>query len=251
MSIRSSCSISSVGQSDDYAAGFPEHLHRGFETVTYMIDGAMQHQDSVGGSGPSRPRERAVDDGRGTASCTPRCPKAGARAHVGIPALGEPPARAEDDQAARYRISPPGRIPGSTVTDRISGSSRAPRSRPPVGLRHRRRSAVPRRRARQGRALRGAHPVGPSFVCVRHRRRGAGSAPTIARSALVSSPCSAPGDRVVATCDANSGRMVLLAGRPINEPVGARRAVRHANTQDEIRQAWDDYRSGKPVTPSG
>src|SRR4051812_36843512 len=30
---------------DDYAAGFPEHPHRGFETVTYMIEGAMQHQD--------------------------------------------------------------------------------------------------------------------------------------------------------------------------------------------------------------
>jgi hypothetical protein len=35
----------------DYAAGFPEHPHRGFETVTYMIDGAMEHRDSVGNHG--------------------------------------------------------------------------------------------------------------------------------------------------------------------------------------------------------
>src|SRR4051794_869898 len=39
----------------DYAAGEPKgtdwHPHRGFETVTYMIDGAMQHQDSHGGGG--------------------------------------------------------------------------------------------------------------------------------------------------------------------------------------------------------
>lgn len=35
----------------DYAAGFPEHPHRGFETVTYMIAGRMRHQDSTGGQG--------------------------------------------------------------------------------------------------------------------------------------------------------------------------------------------------------
>src|SRR5450432_3618315 len=36
---------------NDYAAGFPEHPHRGFETVTYMIDGAMEHRDNVGNHG--------------------------------------------------------------------------------------------------------------------------------------------------------------------------------------------------------
>src|SRR6188474_782761 len=36
---------------NDYAAGFPEHPHRGFETVTYMLEGAMEHRDSVGNSG--------------------------------------------------------------------------------------------------------------------------------------------------------------------------------------------------------
>lgn len=35
----------------DYAAGFPTHPHRGFETVTVMLQGAMQHRDSVGNSG--------------------------------------------------------------------------------------------------------------------------------------------------------------------------------------------------------
>jgi quercetin 2,3-dioxygenase len=40
--------------SDDahsYIAGFPPHPHRGFETVTYMLSGQMQHQDSTGGKG--------------------------------------------------------------------------------------------------------------------------------------------------------------------------------------------------------
>jgi redox-sensitive bicupin YhaK (pirin superfamily) len=35
----------------DYGAGFPDHPHRGFETVTYMVAGRMRHQDSSGGEG--------------------------------------------------------------------------------------------------------------------------------------------------------------------------------------------------------
>ena len=36
---------------DDYGAGFPDHPHRGFETVTYMISGRMRHRDSGGHEG--------------------------------------------------------------------------------------------------------------------------------------------------------------------------------------------------------
>jgi len=38
-------------QADDYIAGFPDHPHRGFETVTYMIAGRMRHRDSAGNEG--------------------------------------------------------------------------------------------------------------------------------------------------------------------------------------------------------
>src|SRR3990167_11488323 len=37
--------------SSDYIAGFPEHPHRGFETVTYMLDGRMRHRDNHGNEG--------------------------------------------------------------------------------------------------------------------------------------------------------------------------------------------------------
>ena len=40
---------------DDYGAGFPEHPHRGFETVTYMLAGEMQHADSLGHTGTVGP----------------------------------------------------------------------------------------------------------------------------------------------------------------------------------------------------
>ncbi len=37
--------------SDDYIAGFPDHPHRGFETVTYMLEGRMKHEDNTGRTG--------------------------------------------------------------------------------------------------------------------------------------------------------------------------------------------------------
>jgi redox-sensitive bicupin YhaK (pirin superfamily) len=40
---------------NDYLAGFPSHPHRGFETVTYMLDGHMQHKDSGGNTGDLGP----------------------------------------------------------------------------------------------------------------------------------------------------------------------------------------------------
>ncbi len=39
---------------DDYIAGFPDHPHRGFNTFTYMLDGHMLHQDSMGNKGDLR-----------------------------------------------------------------------------------------------------------------------------------------------------------------------------------------------------
>ena len=40
---------------DDYLAGFPSHPHRGFETVTYMLDGHMRHEDHMGNRGDLGP----------------------------------------------------------------------------------------------------------------------------------------------------------------------------------------------------
>ena len=41
----------SSDDADDYIAGFPSHPHRGFETVTYMLDGHMRHEDHLGHRG--------------------------------------------------------------------------------------------------------------------------------------------------------------------------------------------------------
>jgi len=40
---------------DDYIAGFPSHPHRGFETVTYLLEGRMRHKDNAGNEGVIEP----------------------------------------------------------------------------------------------------------------------------------------------------------------------------------------------------
>lgn len=42
-------------QPQDYIGGFPDHPHRGFETVTYILDGCMRHKDSAGNEGVINP----------------------------------------------------------------------------------------------------------------------------------------------------------------------------------------------------
>jgi len=42
---------------EDYIAGFPWHPHRGIETVTYMLEGTVEHGDSMGNIGVIRPGE--------------------------------------------------------------------------------------------------------------------------------------------------------------------------------------------------
>ena len=44
-----------TARAQDYVAGFPEHPHRGFETVTYMLAGRMRHRDNKGGEGVIEP----------------------------------------------------------------------------------------------------------------------------------------------------------------------------------------------------
>ena len=40
---------------EDYVKGFPWHPHRGIETITYVLDGDVEHQDSLGNRGVIRP----------------------------------------------------------------------------------------------------------------------------------------------------------------------------------------------------
>jgi len=50
---------------DEYIAGFPDHPHRGFITLTYMLDGHMLHRDSMGNKGDLKARVSVVDQSAG------------------------------------------------------------------------------------------------------------------------------------------------------------------------------------------
>tara|TARA_A100001011_G_scaffold332505_1_gene359668 strand:+ start:4178 stop:5020 length:843 start_codon:yes stop_codon:yes gene_type:complete len=51
---------------DDYIAGFPPHPHRGIETVTYMLSGKFEHEDSTGSKGEMEPGDvQWMKTGRG------------------------------------------------------------------------------------------------------------------------------------------------------------------------------------------
>ena len=54
------------------AVGAPDHPHRGFETVTYLLDGEFEHEDSAGNRGKLTPGDIQWMTA-GAASCIPRC----------------------------------------------------------------------------------------------------------------------------------------------------------------------------------
>ncbi len=230
---------------NDYAAGFPDHPHRGFETVTYMLEGAMEHKDSVGNSGRLvAGSAQWMTAGHGIVhSEMPKQERGlmwGYQLWVNLP-------KSRKMIKPRYQDIAPGKIPeldrdGARV--RVVAGSAFNVAGPVTGI-----------------------DVDPLFLDVSLQKGASFEAPLpsdhnafafVTQGAVRLGPARAeiragqiailgPGDRVNATCDSSSGgRMLLLAGRPINEPV-ARGGPFVMNTQEEIQQAWDDYRSGRLV----
>jgi quercetin 2,3-dioxygenase len=229
----------------DYLAGFPEHPHRGFETVTYMLDGAMEHHDSFGNSGRLRPGSAQwMTAGHGIVhSEMPKQERGliwGYQLWVNLPA-------ARKLRAPRYQDLAPERIPevqradgsllrvvaGRTVeaTGPVSGIDVDPLF---LDVRLQRgaelRQAVPAAHTSFLLAIDGAVRVGATEV-------PQGSVAVLTEGELVH----------VASTD-GGGRFLLLAGRPLREPV-ARSGPFVMNTEAELRQAWEDYRAGRLTQP--
>jgi redox-sensitive bicupin YhaK (pirin superfamily) len=75
---------------EDYKAGFPWHPHRGIETITYILDGEVEHRDSLGNGGLiSSGDVQWMTAGGGIVH--QEMPKGDRRGQmVGLPAVGEP-----------------------------------------------------------------------------------------------------------------------------------------------------------------
>jgi redox-sensitive bicupin YhaK (pirin superfamily) len=229
----------------DYIGGFPDHPHRGFETVTYMLAGRMRHGDNQGNVGLLRPGSvQWMTAGRGIIhSEMPEQEEGlmqGFQLWVNLPA--------KDKMCKpRYQDIDPENIPvvtradGVTVKvlvgsfDGVNGPVSDVATDPlylditvPAGT----TVSVP---------VAAAHNAF-AYPFEGNARIGAG-AQLVERGQLA---VLSLGDSVTIEGGPNGGRLILVAGRPLREPV-AKYGPFVMNTPDEIHQAIADYQAGRFV----
>jgi quercetin 2,3-dioxygenase len=228
---------------DDYLPGFPTHPHRGFETVTYVLDGAMEHRDSMGNHGHLGPGSAQwMTAGHGIVhSEMPQQEKGrmwGFQLWVNLPA-------ADKMIRPRYQDIAPARIVEAMVDDaavRLVAGQVDGRRGPVEGI-----VTAPEMldvslppRGSMTRALPATHNAFVYVIAGHVQVGGARTAVSAGQLAVLG-----PGNLLALRSEVG-GRMLCLAGHPIGEPV-ARYGPFVMNTEDEIRQAVDDYRAGRLV----
>ena len=228
---------------NDYIAGFPDHPHRGFETVTYMLAGRMRHGDNQGNTGLLGPGSvQWMTAGRGIVHS--EFPEQEEGLMWGFQLWVNLPARDKMTEP-RYQDIQADRIPevdlGGGVTVRVIAGKVADAVGPvnavatqPVYLDI---------RLAPGASYSAELPTGHNafvYVYAGEAQVGA-SAMRIARGelAMLTHGASVP---LIAGDDGAS--VILVAGRPLNEPV-ARYGPFVMNTAEEIHQAFADYRAGR------
>lgn len=238
---------------DDYIAGFPPHPHRGFETVTYMIDGHMRHEDHLGNVGELMSGGvQWMTAGRGVIHS--EMPQQESGRMRGFQLWINLPAR-EKMKPAAYRDIPAQAIPTVALADegyvkviagRITHGDRVIAG--PVNAEAGSMATDPLYldlRLAAGARFTQAVPAGhAAFIYVYEGDlavgdgKGARELPTQATGVLTD------GDSVTVSAGAQGARFIVIAGRPLREAV-----VQYGpfvmNTREEIEQAVDDYRNGR------
>ncbi len=227
----------------DYLAGFPTHPHRGFETVTYVLEGSVEHRDSMGNSGSlTAGSAQWMTAGSGIVHSEMPGQREGGmwifQFWVNLP-------RARKMTAPRYQDIAPGRITEGRVGDALArvvagevGGHRGPvegivTAPQMVDLRFDSagRATVPVTRGHNAFA----------YVVAATARVG----DTTLRSGQLA--VLGDGDHVSLRGE-RGARMLVVSAMPLGEPV-ARGGPFVMNTHEEIRQAWEDYRAGRLVQP--
>lgn len=230
------------------AVGAPDHPHRGFETVTYMIDGSFEHEDSAGHRGTIAPGDvQWMTAGRGVVHSempVRQIRENGGRVH-GFQIWVNLPAR-DKMMAPRYQ-----EIASSKIPEAVSEDGRA-QVRVIAGEALGVRAVIDTRTpiTYQDWILQpGAlveQPLDASHNALVYVFQGAaeieGRSVGDGQLALLG-----PGNDVRLAVSATAGgpaRLLLLAGQPIGETV-ARYGPFVMNTEAELRQAFVDYRAGR------
>ena len=229
---------------EDYLAGFPEHPHRGFETVTYMLDGRMRHRDNHGNEGLLTPGSvQWMTAGRGLVhSEMPEQQEGrmrGFQLWVNLPSkekMAEP--RYQEFPSENIPVVQPAEGVRVKVIAGVVGDARGPISQPatdPLYL----DIALD-----AGRTWEYPLPEGHSaFAYVFEGEAAIGEGEDTRRLGTHEMAVLGGGDvfRVTASNDA---RLILVAGRPLREPV-ARYGPFVMNTKQEIMQAFVDFQEGR------
>ena len=234
-------------QPADYLAGFPPHPHRGFETVTYLLDGRMRHQDNAGHEGVIEPGGvQWMTAGKGIVhSEMPEQENGlleGFQLWVNLPAAHklDPPA---------YQEYPANHIPLETRDDGVavrvivgttSRGTRGPVVQPLTDPLY-----LDVRLPAGGGFVEPATPGHNAFVYVINGPVVAtdteGSRIQLERDDL---GILAHGDAITLQASDTDTRFLVVAGKPLNEPV-ARGGPFVMNTGAEIQQAYQDYEQGR------
>jgi len=225
----------------DYIAGFPSHPHRGFETVTYMLDGRMRHKDNHGNEGLLTPGSvQWMTAGRGIVhSEMPEQEEGlmrGFQLWVNLPAKDKMCAPQYQEFAAdRIPVAKP--APGVEAKviageiDGVQGPVKQPATDPSYFDLSLDENAV----------FEHAIPAGHNVFAYVFEGEVASGGNTAGKGELL---VFGKGDSVRFEGKAWKSRLILVAGRPIGEPV-ARYGPFVMNTQQEIMQAVQDFQAGK------
>jgi redox-sensitive bicupin YhaK (pirin superfamily) len=227
----------------DYIAGFPEHPHRGFETVSYMLAGRMRHRDSAGNEGMiSDGGVQWMTAGRGVVHS--EMPEQNEGLMEGFQLWLNLPAK-DKMRAPWYRDIPAEEVPRFTLPSGVGVQVIAGSSHGVAG-------AVQREGTEplyldidlpEGATFEQPLPAGHNafFYVYRGEVLVDGKAVPQARMAILDNAAGADGVRIKA---GTASRLILIAGRPLNEPI-AQYGPFVMNTNDEVFQAVEDFRAGR------
>ena len=226
---------------DDYIGGFPDHPHRGFETVTYMLAGRMRHRDNAGNEGLLEP-QGAQWMTAGSGLIHSELPEQEAGLMEGFQLWVNLPAK-NKMIAPFYRDIPPSAIPEFTTDQGVHVRVIAGSSHDVAGAVQRPDTEPLYLDIHLPAGSSFNQPVDAGFNAFTYTYRGVvmiGDTKVPDRHMAILSNDGAELVRVEAREDA---RLILVAGKPLNEPI-AQYGPFVMNTSEEIQQTLRDYRDG-------